>query len=133
MYESNIPLVVKQIQGNVHKALDSIGVYLTSSIVKNIDSMGVVDTGRLKGSITHEVEETAVHNGTNVEYAMYQEFGTGIYAEDGQGRTTPWFYEGRDGKVYMTRGVKPRPFLRDAYRNGKEAVRRIAEKEMTIA
>ena len=133
MYESNIPLVVKQIQGNVKKALESIGVYLTSSIVKNIDSMGVVDTGRLKGSITHEVDGMVVHNGTNVEYAMYQEFGTGIYAEDGQGRTTPWMYEGRDGKMYMTRGTKPRPFLRDAYRNGQEAVRRIAEKEMTIA
>jgi HK97 gp10 family phage protein len=125
-------LVVKKITGNVNKALNSIGVYLTSSIVKNIDSMGVVDTGRLKGSITHEVEGTEVKNGTNVEYALYQEFGTGIYAEEGQGRTTPWAYEGTDGKMHMTRGTKPRPFLRDAYRNGKEAVRRIAEKEMKL-
>ena len=37
-----------------------------------------VDTGRLKGSISHAVAEgeKAVYIGTNVEYAPYQEFGT---------------------------------------------------------
>ncbi len=37
-----------------------------------------VDTGRLKGSISHAVVESekAVYIGTNVEYAPYQEFGT---------------------------------------------------------
>ena len=37
-----------------------------------------VDTGRLKGSISHAVDEDepAVYIGTNVEYAPYQEFGT---------------------------------------------------------
>lgn len=131
MYESQIPLVVKKITGNVEKSLQSIGIYLTSAIVSNIDRMGVVDTGRLKGSIMHEVDKTEVKNGTNVDYALYQEFGTGLYAEDGQGRTTPWVFE-KDGKKYMTHGTKPRPFLRDAYRNGQDAIRRIAEKEMTI-
>jgi hypothetical protein len=63
---------------------------------------------------------------------MYQEFGTGIYAEDGQGRTTPWVYEGRDGKMHMTRGTHPRPFLRNAYRDNHEAIKRIVAKEMTI-
>ena len=132
MYESNIPLVVKKITGSVEKALTSIGIYMTSKIVYNIDKMGVVDTGRLKSSITHEVGKTEVQNGTNVEYAMYQEFGTGIYAEDGQGRKTPWAYVGRDGKTYFTHVTQPRPFLRDAYRNSKEAITRIAEEEMQL-
>ena len=70
MYESLIPLVVKKITGNVERALHSIGVYLTSAIVTNIDRMGVVDTGRLKGSITHEVDKTEVRNGTNVEQLL---------------------------------------------------------------
>lgn len=37
-----------------------------------------VDTGRLKNSISHAVDdsEPAVYIGTNVEYAPYQEFGT---------------------------------------------------------
>jgi len=131
-YESNISQVIKVIKGNAERALQSVGVYLTSQMVKNVDSMGIVDTGRLKGSITHEVDGMEVHNGTNVEYAMYQEFGTGIYAEDGQGRQTPWLYTGRDGNKYMTRGTRPRPFLRNAYRENHEAIKRIVAKEMTI-
>ena len=37
-----------------------------------------VDTGRLRNSITHATapEEGAVYIGTNVEYGIYQEFGT---------------------------------------------------------
>ena len=37
-----------------------------------------VDTGNLRGSITHEVDagENAVYIGTNVEYAPYVELGT---------------------------------------------------------
>lgn len=37
-----------------------------------------VDTGNLRGSITHEVDagEKAVYIGTNVEYAPYVELGT---------------------------------------------------------
>lgn len=37
-----------------------------------------VDTGNLRGSITHEVDagEKAVYVGTNVEYAPYVELGT---------------------------------------------------------
>ena len=35
-----------------------------------------VDTGRLRNSITHATEPDAVYIGTNVEYSIYQEFGT---------------------------------------------------------
>ena len=35
-----------------------------------------VDTGRLRASITHKVEETYAEVGTNVEYAKSVEFGT---------------------------------------------------------
>ena len=35
-----------------------------------------VDTGRLRNSITHEVEDKAVYIGTNVEYAPPIEYGT---------------------------------------------------------
>jgi HK97 gp10 family phage protein len=132
MYESQIPLVVKKIEGNVAKALEKIGIYLDGEIVKNIDRYKAVDTGRLKGSIMHKVEDMAVYNGTNVDYAMYQEFGTGIYAENGQGRQAPWAYQTAEGGWIWTRGSKPRPFLRDAYRNGGARIREIASEEMRL-
>jgi hypothetical protein len=51
-----------------------------------------VDTGQLRQSITHEVEGNTGVIGTNVEYAPYVEYGTGIHAKDGNGRQTPWSY-----------------------------------------
>lgn len=51
-------------------ALDAVG-YAAESEVKLLVP---VDTGRLKKSITHVVDDNAVIIGTNVEYAKYVEF-----------------------------------------------------------
>ena len=71
-----------------------------------------VDTGMLKNSISSAVvpSEQAVYIGTNVDYAKWHEFGTGIYAEDG-GRQTPWAYKDRDGVWHYTHGVPAKHFL----------------------
>lgn len=75
-----------------------------------------VDTGRLRNSIAHKVveDEKAVYIGTNVEYGIYVEYGTGIYADNGQGRKTPWFYVDDKGQGHYTHGMKPRHFLKKA-------------------
>ena len=75
-----------------------------------------VDTGTLRNSIAHEVDEAenCVEYGTNVEYGIYIEYGTGIYAENGDGRQTPWFYVDDRGEGHWTRGNKPQPFIRPA-------------------
>lgn len=87
-----------------------------------------VDTGNLRGSITAEIDENALvaRVGTPVEYAPYIEFGTGEYAENGEGRKGGWFYEydgnkGEKGKRF-TRGSKPQPFLRPALLENKEKI-----------
>ena len=46
-----------------------------------------VDTGNLRSSITHDVDEDEGVVGTNVEYAPYVEFGTGLFSSQGDGRT----------------------------------------------
>lgn len=75
-----------------------------------------VDTGRLRNSIAHKVveDELAVYIGTNVDYAPYLEYGTGIYADNGMGRKTPWAYQDAKGEWHHTRGLKPRHFLKKA-------------------
>ena len=45
-----------------------------------------VDTGNLRNSITHEVYGNEGVVGTNVEYAPYVEFGTGLFSSQGDGR-----------------------------------------------
>ena len=75
-----------------------------------------VDTGNLRNSITHVVDEQepAAIIGTDNEYAAYVELGTGIYAEGGGGRPTPWVYQDAKGNWHYTRGNKAQPFLKPA-------------------
>ncbi len=63
--------------------------------------MAPVDSGTLRGSISHEVkpEEGIAIVGTTVDYAPWQEFGT--------------------------RKIPPHPYLRPAYEKNKEPVKRL--------
>lgn len=53
-------------------ALTAIGM-TAETYAKNLTP---VDTGRLRNSITHEVDDEAAYIGTNVEYAPYVELGS---------------------------------------------------------
>lgn len=83
-----------------------------------------VDDGRLRSSITHELQSTELQGkvGTNLEYAPYVEFGTGIFASEGNGRGTPWSYQDSNGEWHNTVGQHPQPFLHPAFENNKEKV-----------
>lgn len=44
-------------------------------------------------------------------YAVYVEYGTGIYAKKGNGRKTPWtYYYHKFDQWVTTEGMKPQPF-----------------------
>lgn len=90
------------------------------------------DTNRLKNSITHQVndDEMSVIIGTDVEYGVYQELGTGIYAEGGGGRPTPWVYQDEKGNWHYTRGNKAHPFLKPALADHAQTYRNIFEDEL---
>lgn len=85
------------------------------------------DTGRLIGSIESEVERqgnTIIGTVfTPVEYAPYQEYGTGLFAVNGDGRKTPWAYEDpKTGEKVFTRGNRPHPFMGPALRENKDTI-----------
>lgn len=89
-----------------------------------------VDTGNLRNSITHEVEEHAgtAYIGTNVEYAPYVELGTGVYTSGG--RQTPWAYQDEKGNWHMTNGQRAQPFIKPAVADHAQNYRNIIEDEM---
>ena len=91
-----------------------------------------VDTGNLRNSITHVVDEQepAAIIGTDNEYAAYVELGTGIYAEGGGGRPTPWVYQDAKGNWHYTRGNKAQPFLKPAAADHAIQYRKILEDEL---
>ena len=84
-----------------------------------------VDTGDLRNSITHEVDDGVGIVGTNKEYAPYVEYGTGIFAVEGNGRDTPWSYQDDEGNWHTTIGQKPQPFLKTALDKQKKNVIKI--------
>lgn len=91
-----------------------------------------VDEGLLRASITYQVEknsnEIVGYIGSNLDYAPYVEYGTGIYAKDGNGRKTPWIWEGHSkkwkGKFY-TKGQKPKAFLEPSVRENLDRINQI--------
>ena len=86
-----------------------------------------VDKGGLRDSIGYKVDESELvaYIGTNCEYAIYVEFGTGELAENGNGRKGGWVYKTPDGEVHFTYGMPPQPYLRPAFRRNQKAIRDI--------
>lgn len=72
-----------------------------------------VDEGFLRASIQYKPDagNLSATIGSNVEYAAYVEFGSGVHATKGGGRTTPWAFKGSDGKWHTTTGQRAQPFL----------------------
>lgn len=87
-------------------------------------------TGELRRSITSEVNSNSGEiQGvvfTPLEYAPYVEFGTGLFAEGGNGRKdVPWNYKDDKGEWHSTSGMHPRPFMRPALEENREEILRL--------
>ena len=84
--------------------------------------------GDLRRSITSKVD-IAEQQGivfTALEYAPYVEYGTGLFAEDGNGRQdVPWHYQDEKGEWHTTSGQEPQPFMRPALDENRQEIIRI--------
>lgn len=90
------------------------------------------DTGALRRSITSNVSEEADYIVgtiyTPLEYAPYVEYGTGLFAENGNGRSdVPWSYQDDEGNWHSTYGQHPHPYMRPALTDNKEKILQIFE------
>lgn len=68
----NVDAVKGGIRGAMQRALERIGME-AEGYAKDLCP---VDTGRLRGSITHTTDGSAAYIGTNVTYGKYVELGT---------------------------------------------------------
>lgn len=84
-----------------------------------------VDTGNLRNNINTSVKwegnKCIGVISANTEYAVYVEYGTGIYSSLGTGRQTPWVYPYKDG-FRWTQGQQPQPFMYPAWMNTKDKI-----------
>ena len=102
-----------------------------------------VDTGALRNSITHAVEDDTVLAGSAISYAPYIELGTGKEyqpppewmennAERGRGLDR-WFYKDAEGNWHVGYPQKPRPYLRPAIENHLDEYNNVIQNELTNA
>lgn len=78
-----------------------------------------VDTGQTKNSWQHSVTKSGEDHvgavGSDNQNTIWEEFGTGDYALNGDGRKGGWFYEDEEGNGHFTHGKKPRRPFHKAY------------------
>ena len=86
-----------------------------------------VASGQLRNSITSNVSGETGEVGTNVEYAPYVEYGTGVF---NPGRTTPWSYQDASGEWHTTTGQKPQPFLVPALDSNRDKILNIFKEKV---
>ena len=120
-------IVLDKIQETGEQFLEEVGGEVEAQTKRNTK----VDTGKTKNSWEHVVnaDKMEVQVGSRYKNALWEEFGTGIYALNGDGRKTKWVYKSpKDGKFYATVGKKPRRALHRAYESKKNLIIREARR-----
>ena len=75
-YKDNSQQILSALEKGKRNALTAIGATAETHTKENITADKLVDTGRLRNSISYAVDGESAYIGTNVEYAPYLELGT---------------------------------------------------------
>lgn len=107
-FEDNSVKVKNELARNISAFLYEMGGELEARAKRE----SRVDTGQTAGSYQYQVVEEAnsstVYVGSPLENAIWEEYGTGEYALNGDGRKGGWVYKSlKDGKFYHTVGKTP--------------------------
>lgn len=126
--EDNSELVKQAAEEAILRALERCGM----TAERYAKQLVPFDTGNLRNSIAHAVDagEQAAYVGSNSEYAVYVEHGTGVYAENGGGRPTPWVYQDANGDWHYTHGQKAQHFIKPAVADHVSDYQAIIEHEL---
>ena len=135
----NTDEVIRAKEEAVRKALEMIGM----KCEKYAKALCPVDTGNLRNSITHQVDDNMVSIGSQVEYAPYVELGTGQYftpppewiehhGKKGKG-IVPWKYQDEQGNWHLGYPMRARPFIKPAVENHVNEFEGILKNELENA
>ena len=89
-----------------------------------------VDTGQTKGSWHYRTDGDKLigYIGSDYENAIWEEFGTGLYAVNGDGRKkVPWWYKDEKGVWHQTSGKKPSRALFNAFQSLRDTLIKTAQ------
>ena len=108
------------IENATHNFLEEAASLVEDQAIDN----SPVDTGQLKGSFAHTVDDSKneAQVGNTAEHSIYVEMGTGEYALKGNGRQGGWRYQDDKGEWHYTTGQKPVRMLHNAFNSKKSAI-----------
>ncbi|MEG0628770.1 MAG: HK97 gp10 family phage protein [Enterococcus sp.] len=111
------------------------GMTKVLEIIKSAAKAGAaVSSGQLRSHIDYQLKKIGAQIvgvvGSPDQYAIYVEFGTGEFAENGNGRKGGWVYQAPSGEWFFTLGQEAQPFMRPAFRQNKNVTKEILSKEL---
>ena len=128
-------VIFKDYTVKVQKAIEDRAIAMLEEAAGEIESQtkdnSRVDTGRTKNSFQHKVvdSELTAYIGSNYENAIWEEFGTGEFALEGNGRKGGWKYQDAKGDWHFTRGKRPSRAFWHAFTSLKNAIIKMFEDE----
>lgn len=127
-YESDVDKFINILAQNRLNFLTAAGELLKRN-ARLLCPVGQLYGGNLRQDIDYIVIEKfdGVQYGNKLEYAIYVNKGTGIFAADGDGRQTPWVYfDPKSNEYYRTEGQKPVPYIENAGVESSGDIKRLA-------
>lgn len=117
----------KEVKQQFHEVSEEAMLAALLFIEGQAKALAAVRTGEMRDRIDHKI----IGKGSNIkgqvgspnEHAIYVEFGTGEFAENGAGRKGGWVYQDPSGQWFFTWGQDPQPFLRPAFRRNRKVVK----------
>ena len=112
--------VKEAIDSKINAVLEECAGEMESQVKRNTR----VDTGKTKNSFRHYVdqEQHVATIGSSDENAIWEEFGTGEHALNGNGRKGGWSYKDAEGEWHHTMGKKPSRAFHKAYTSLKNKI-----------
>lgn len=122
--------VMSQMDATVERGMTKV-----LEIIKSAAKSGTaVSSGQLRNRIDYQLKKIGGQIvgvvGSPENYAIYVEFGTGEFAENGSGRKGGWVYQDPSGEWFFTWGQEAQPFMRPAFRQNKDVTKEILSKEL---
>ena len=119
-FTDNSAAVKAALEDAVIAYLHEAGGELEAQVKRNTK----VGTGQLKNSWKYVVDESKGETtiGSPLENAIWEEFGTGEYALNGDGRKGGWSYKDEKGKWHHTYGKAPKRAFKSAFDSLKNAL-----------
>lgn len=121
-----------EVKAKINDALIAALHEASGEIVSQTARNTRVDTGQTKGSFEYVVDESKLEStiGSPLENAIWEEFGTGLQALNGDGRKTAWRYQDARGNWHTTTGKKGTRAFFNAFEKLKNSIVKLFESKM---